>query len=137
MGESERRFFSSATSRASGNVLSEQREGLARRAAKLVDRLIGIAHGKDVGLGPGKQRENLDLRKIRILKFIDQQKAGAAAFFLEQGGIVLQQMIGLRDHVAEGAQVFLAQHALPRWRRRGRSPATLEDFRVFQFLLLL
>ena len=50
-----------------GKVPAKQRERLARRAAKLVDRLVGIAHDKDVGRRPREQREILNLRKVCVL----------------------------------------------------------------------
>ena len=91
IGESERRFFSSATTVGGGKLLGKQSERFARRAAKLVDRLIGIADGEDVRRLTSQQRENFDLRKVRILKFIHQQEASAPAFFFEQRGVILQQ----------------------------------------------
>ncbi len=78
IGENERRFFSSTTTCAAGNFFSEQRERLARSPAELIDRLIRIAHGKDVRFWSGEYGENFDLGKVRVLKFIDQNEAGAA-----------------------------------------------------------
>jgi hypothetical protein len=54
----------------------------------MVNRLIGIADDKKIGSLARQQRKNFNLRKIRVLKFIDQQKANAAALFLQQRRII-------------------------------------------------
>src|SRR5258708_36439764 len=58
-----------------GKFLSEQREGCARSATKLVDGLIRIAHHKNIRLWTSQQRKDLDLSEVRVLKFIHHQKA--------------------------------------------------------------
>src|ERR1019366_7373830 len=83
-----------------GKVPHKQRERFARSAAELVDRLIRIAHGKNVRLRSGEQRQDLDLGKIRVLKFIHQQKAGAAAFLFEFRLLLRAGNTGKRDLAA-------------------------------------
>src|ERR1700704_1293119 len=90
---------------------AEQSEGRAGGATKTVDGLIGIADCEDVCSGTTEERQDLDLGEVRILKFVDQQKAGAGLLFGEQPGIAFQQLIGTRDHVSERAEVSFAEHA--------------------------
>ena len=135
IGESERRFFSSTTTRVSGKFLSEQTEGFARSAAKLVDRLIRIAHRKNVCVRSGEQGKNFDLGKISVLEFIHQQKASAEPLLFKQHRIVLQQLICLGDHVAEGAQVFLPKHVFDSGENASNFLAALDNLRLLQLVL--
>src|ERR1019366_597992 len=66
-----------------------------------------------------------------------QQKAGAAAFLFERRRIVLQQLIGLGNHVAEGAQVFFPEHVFHGGKNASDFLAALQDLDLFQFRLLL
>ncbi len=120
-----------------GKVLHKQRERFARSAAELVDPLIRIAHGKNVRRRTGEQRQDLDLGKIRVLEFIHQQEAGAPPFLFEHRGIVLHQLVGLGDHVAEGAQVFFQEHVFNGGENASNLLAALQDLRLFQLPLLL
>ncbi len=63
-------------------MLREQSERFARRPAKQVDRLVGVADNEEVRFLARQQRQNFDLRKVGILKFIDQQEASAARVLL-------------------------------------------------------
>ena len=42
-------------------------EGAASRAAELIDGLVGIADGEDIGFVTGQQAGQLDLRDVGIL----------------------------------------------------------------------
>src|SRR5208282_5915526 len=55
----------------------------------------------------------------------------------EQRGIVLQQLIGLGDHVPEGAQVPFQQHVFHGGKNASDLLAALQDLDLFQFRLLL
>ena len=52
-------------------------------------------------------------------------------------GILLQQLVGVGDHVAEGAQIVLLQHALHSGEDAGDLPATPQDFFVGQGVRVL
>ena len=86
-------------------LLNEQRKRFTGCAAKLVDRLIGITYSKNIRLWSGEKREQFHLGKVRVLELIYEQKASMDALLLEQWRIVLQQLIGTSNHVAEGAEV--------------------------------
>ena len=65
----------------------------ARCAAKTVDGLIRISDRKDISVVPlGQSRQNLDLREVGVLKFINQNEAGTAPllfqyFFISRSAI--------------------------------------------------
>ena len=103
-------------------------KGRTRCAAKLIDRLIGIADGKNVGLVPGQQISQLDLPQIGILKFVNQQEAGAALFALPPLGVRAQQPHRVADHVPKGAQPLSAQQIFHRMESRGNLAAALDGF---------
>ena len=50
----------------------------------MIDSLIGIADSKDIAIVAGQQISQLDLPQIRVLKFINQQKARATLLTLPQ-----------------------------------------------------
>ena len=58
-------------------------------------------------------------------------------FLFEQRGIVLQQLIGLGNHVAEGAQVFFPEHVFHGGENTSDLLAALQYLPLFQFRLLL
>ena len=53
-------------------------EGVAGGAAELIDGLIGIADGEDVGLLAGEQAGQFDLRDVGVLELVDEDEARAA-----------------------------------------------------------
>ncbi len=86
-------------------------EGSAGCSTKTIDGLIGIADSKYVFLLAAQQFGKSDIAGIAVLKFVNQNKAGALALFFQQPGIGLQQPNGFADLHAEGAQVALLQQA--------------------------
>ena len=59
------------------------------------------------------------------------------AFVGKQARILLQQVVGFRDHMAEGAQVVFLQHALDDGKDAGDFPAAAEDFLVGEYVFRL
>ena len=55
----------------------------ARCAAKTVDRLVRISDRKDISVVPCQRRQNLDLREVGILKFINQNETGTAPLLFQ------------------------------------------------------
>ena len=81
-------------------------EKMKRRAgcsAKTVDGLIGVSDAEDVAVSSGQQRQNLDLREVGILKFVDQNEAARARSAASSFSSFAKQLVGARDHVAECA----------------------------------
>jgi hypothetical protein len=93
-------------------MAAEEMKSGAGRATETVDGLIGITDGKDVGLGAGERRQNFDLREVGVLKFVDQDEAGAGAFLRQQFFVAGEQFVGPGDHVAERTVIVFAQPAL-------------------------
>ena len=113
-------------------IVLKKRECRAGGAAKTVDGLVGIADGEDV-LGVARQvLENLDLGEVGVLEFVDQDEAGVLAFAGQQCGVAAQQGVSVGDHVAEGAEVLFAEHALDLGEDAGDFVAAAEDFFVGQ-----
>ena len=54
----------------------------------------------------------MNLGKIRILKFIGKNEAGAGASLRQNTLVAVQQGVRPGDHVAEGAKIFFRQPAL-------------------------
>src|SRR5215470_17825508 len=75
--------------------LLERRTG---RAAETVDRLVRIAHGKDVLLVPGQQLRQKNVARVRILKLVDEDKSCPSTLLSEERGIGFQQPDGPADH---------------------------------------
>ena len=94
----------------------------------MIDGLIGIADGKNVGLVPGQQISQLDLPQIGVLKFVDQQEAGAALFALPPLGVRAQQQHRVADHVPKGAQPLSAQQIFHGAKSGGDLAAALDGF---------
>ena len=90
----------------------KNREAAEGRAAKPVDRLVMVADRDDIAVAAREQPEQLELRDIRVLKFVDEDVAVLRAHALEQFGVGLQQFNGLQQLRAEGVQVALAQQPL-------------------------
>src|SRR5881394_4500543 len=68
-------------------MLLEKFECAARRTAKAVDALIGIADREHVPLGSSQFFEDLDLGKVRILKLVNQDETRAQTCTVKQGGV--------------------------------------------------
>ena len=90
----------------------EQFKGGAGRSAETIDGLIGIADREHVPSFSGQLLDDLHLGEIGILKLVDQDEAGMLPLSGQHLRIAVQQFVGMRDHLAEGAQVVLSQHAL-------------------------
>src|SRR5882724_13695199 len=116
-------------------MVCEQGKGCAGRPAKTVDRLIGIADRKYIGGRTGEQSQNLNLSKVCVLKFIHQEESRSPLFLCEQRGVVLQKMIGPRDHMSEGAQILLFKHPFDRGIDAGDLPAAVKNFSWLKFAL--
>ncbi len=106
----------------------KQNEGSARGPAEAIDGLVGVADRENVALGSRKLLQDPDLRKVDILKFVHQDEASARPPY--QIVILLQQVVGVGDHVAEGSQLVLAQHALHGGEYTGDFTAPPDDFLV-------
>ena len=130
IGDSERRFFSSLISFAPGKVPLKQNEGGARGPAEAIDGLVRIADREDVAFLSRKFLQDLDLGEINVLKFVHQDEPGARP--AGQFAVLLQQLVGVGDHVAEGAQVVFAQHAFHGGKDAGDFAASSDDFFVRQ-----
>ena len=135
IGVVERRFFSSTTSLEAGEVVTKQFEGCARGSAKTVNGLVGIAHGEDVSFRAGEASEDLDLGEVGVLEFVGQDEAGPGARLGQTFVVVLQQIVGADDHVAEGAQILFPQPALQRGEYAGDFAAAAEYFGLLQDVL--
>ncbi len=91
------------------------REFLERRgrsSAEAVDRLVGISDREKILFGPGQKLRQFDLRQVDVLELVEQQEARAALLGCPQRFVILQQFQRARDHVGEGAEVFLREHLL-------------------------
>ena len=130
MGDRERRFFSSLISSAPRKVPLKEDEGSARGPAEAIDRLVGVADRKDVALLSRQLLQDLDLGEIDVLKLIHQDEASARA--AGQFALLLQQMVGVGDHVAEGAELVFSQHAFHGGEHACDFAATPDDFFVRQ-----
>ena len=91
-------------------------ERSAGRASKTVDALIGIAHCENILGVAGQLLQDFYLSEVRILKFVYQNEFGAGSFSFQQRRIFRKKLMGPLDHVAEGAEIVLAQHALDRFK---------------------
>ncbi len=96
--------------RRSGEPPLELFKGRARCAPKTIDRLVGIAHGKDVLLVARQQIGQDDIAGIAILKLVDQNEPRPRAFLRQQAGVGPQQAHRPADLHAEGAQLLLFKH---------------------------
>ena len=88
---------------------AEQVEGCAGCAAEAVDSLIGVAHAENVSVGAPEQGQNIDLGEVGVLKFVNQDEAGAIALRCQNGGIAREHGVCPRNHVGERAQIFFPQ----------------------------
>ena len=130
IGDSERRFFSSLISLRAGKVALKQDEGGARGPAEAIDGLVRISDRKDVAFRSREFLQHLDLGEIDVLKLVHQDEAGARP--ARQFAVLLQQLVGVGDHVAEGAQVVFPQHAFHGGKYAGDFAAPPHDFFVRQ-----
>ena len=65
----------------------ELREGRARSASEVIDGLVGIADRKHILLSSREHPCQLDLRMVRVLKFVDQQETCFELFPCQQRSI--------------------------------------------------
>src|ERR1700693_1551798 len=91
---------------------AEQLDRGAGCAAKAIDGLIRISNGEDVCFGSGQRCENLDLREVGVLKFVDENEGGAGSLRGEQLFVGRKQFVRPYDHVAERTQIFFPEPAL-------------------------
>ncbi len=105
-------------------------ERRARRSPKTVNRLIGISDGKNVLFFASELFDNFDLGKVYVLEFVRENKAGLGALAGKQAGVFRQQRMRIGDHVAEGAQIILLQHALYGRKNTGNFLASSDDFLI-------
>ena len=89
------------------------------RATKAIDCLIRISHREKYFAFAGQLSEDLDLSKIDVLEFVGEDEPGTPAFAIKKFRIPLQHRMGVSNHVAERAEVILAQHALDRGKHAG------------------
>ncbi len=118
-----------------GEVVTKQFEGCARSAAKTVNRLVGIAHGEDVSFRAGEASQNLDLGEVGVLEFIRQNEARPGARLVQTFVVVLQQIVGPDDHVAERPEILFPQPALQCGKYAGDFAAAAEHFGLLQDVL--
>ncbi len=84
-------------------MTAEQMKSRAGCATKTVDGLIRIANAEDVRFGPRERRQNLDLREVGILKFVDENEAGAGSLRGQQLFVAGEHLVRAGDHVAKCA----------------------------------
>ena len=113
-----------------GKLTIEKIESRTGRAAETVDGLIRVADCKDVALLACQAREQLDLGKVHVLEFVDENEFCTRRRLSEHRRIVLQQGMRPRDHVAERAQIFFPQPAFGAGKNAGDFAATPKDFLV-------
>ena len=111
-------------------VALKENEGSARGPAEAVDGLVRISDREDVAFLSRQFLQDLDLGEIDVLKFVHQDEAGARP--ARQFAVLLQQLVSVGDHVAEGAQVVFPQHAFHGGKDAGNFAATPHDFFVRQ-----
>ena len=70
-----------------GKRILEQFKGSTGSSTKAVDTLIGIADCEDVLIRASQLLKNFKLREVGVLKFVDENKAGAGARPFEQSRI--------------------------------------------------
>ena len=73
----------------------------------------GSPTAKTLRSSPASFLQDLYLREIDVLKFVYQDEAGFRP--LASSTILLQQLVGVGDHVAEGAEVVFAAASVPPW----------------------
>ena len=89
-----------------GKVPLEQPECCARCPTETVNRLVRIAYREYVAFVARERGQDLHLRKVRVLKFVHEDESRMNALLREQVSILLEQIPGARDHVAERAEVL-------------------------------
>ena len=62
-------------------------------STKPIDGLIGISDAEDVRFGSRQRGQNLDLGEVGILKFVDQDEAGASALSSQQLLVAGEQLV--------------------------------------------
>src|SRR5258706_13616787 len=97
-----------------GKAAQELVKGSTGGAAEAIDRLIGIAHGKDVLLLAADQVHKFDLSEVAILEFIDQEEFCSLLLFRQQFRLLFQQLHRTDDLLAERPDVLLRQQPLNR-----------------------
>ncbi|GBC79706.1 hypothetical protein HRbin09_00930 [bacterium HR09] len=103
---------------------------LQLRAAEAVNALVLVAHGGEVGPGPGQVPEQLHLHGVGVLKLVHQEVGEALAQALSQARILGQELYRQHQHVVKvhrscGLQALLVAlhhrgHQLRGRNRRGR-----------------
>ena len=87
-------------------------EGAAGGPTETINRLVGIANGKNILFSSRQQCRQFNLSHVGILKLIDENEASAFPFTFKQRVVLLQKFQRTHDHVAIGAHVFFRQHLL-------------------------
>src|SRR5438046_4920345 len=93
-------------------LILKQCECRARSPTKAVECLVRVADSAYVALLRGELLQNLHLLEIGVLELVDQNAPRLLLFLSEQLRICLEQRIASRNHVAEGAEIFLIKHVL-------------------------
>ena len=62
---------------------AEEIKRRARCSAETINGLVRISDREDVSVVPRQSRQNLDLREVSVLKFVDQNEAGAGALLFQ------------------------------------------------------
>ena len=65
--------------------------------------------------------------KIGVLELVNQNKPRAGSFRRQEIIVLAQKIIGTRDHVTKGSQIFLLEHVLDDCKDSGDLPATLDN----------
>jgi len=89
--------------------LQEDREAAVGRSAKAINRLVVVAHRHDVAMVARQQPQQLDLRDVRVLEFVDQDVSIPLLQFRPQACVASQQFHSLQQHRAKCQQIALAQ----------------------------
>jgi len=89
----------------------EKFEGGAGGSPETVDRLIRIADCENIPFLAREHVQDLDLREIRVLEFIHQDKASVLTLSFDQIRIALKKIVSMGNHVPEGSQILLSQHS--------------------------
>jgi len=101
----------------------------------MVNRLVGVAHRKNVAVRSRETRKNLNLGEVRVLKFIGENEPGPRPRLRQNLLIVVQQGMCASDHVAEGAEILLPQPAFHRAEYPGNLAAAAKHFSIVENIL--
>ena len=95
-----------------GVVLLEVEDVADGRATERVDALIGVPHDHQVAVPRRKQLDEVVLRAVGVLIFVDHDVGEALAVALEHVGMLAEQVDGAHDQVVEVERVSTSQGQL-------------------------